>query len=340
MIIDLRKFVAAERKYWEELESFLRKLENAPDRRLEISDLSRFHYLYERASSDLARIATFGAEKDVRTYLESLVARAYGEIHETRRKAHRIAPVRWFLRDFPDAFRRHAAIFLLAVAIFCVGGLFGGLAVVFDPQAKAVLMPFPELMQSPAERVKEEEQAKTDRLAGAKARFSALLMTHNTRISILTMAMGITWGVGTAILLFYNGVILGAVAADYVMAGQTSFLLGWLLPHGAVEIPSILIAGQAGLLLARAMIGAGNRLPFRTRMRRITRDLFALISGTAILLIWAGIIESFLSQYHQPVLPYAFKIAFGIVEMALLALFLSRSGRGGREPVQQEDAEE
>ena len=44
--------------------------------------------------------------------------------------------------------------------------------------------------------------------------------------------------------------ILGAVAVDYVADGQTRFLLGWLLPHGAIEIPAILIAGQAGLVLA------------------------------------------------------------------------------------------
>ena len=41
-----------------------------------------------------------------------------------------------------------------------------------------------------------------------------------------------TWGVGTIIMLFYNGVILGAVAVDYIRAGQTKFLLGWLMPHG------------------------------------------------------------------------------------------------------------
>jgi len=44
------------------------------------------------------------------------------------------------------------------------------------------------------------------------------------------------------------------------------------------------------------------------------------------LLIWAGMVESFLSQYHAPVIPYALKIAFGAVELAALTLFLIRSG--------------
>ena len=52
-----------------------------------------------------------------------------------------------------------------------------------------------------------------------------------------------------------------------------------------------------------------------------------LIGGVAVMLVWAGIVEAFLSQYHQPAVPYALKIAFGLVELAALIWFLS-SARG------------
>ena len=51
-------------------------------------------------------------------------------------------------------------------------------------------------------------------------------------------------------------------------------------------------------------------------------------AAVAVLLIWAGLVEGFLSQYHEPVLPYAVKILFGLVELTLLTVFLARSGRG------------
>jgi uncharacterized membrane protein SpoIIM required for sporulation len=188
-------------------------------------------------------------------------------------------------------------------------------------------MPFSHLQGDPAERVAKEERAATDRLQGAKSTFSSFLMTHNTKVSILAMALGMTWGVGTIILLFYNGVILGAVAVDYCAAGQTKFLLGWLLPHGAFEIPAILIAGQAGLVLANALIGWGQRTSLRTRLRAISRDLVTLIAGAAIFLVWAGFVEAFLSQYHEPIVPYGVKIGFGSAELALLFLFLSKCGK-------------
>ena len=153
-------------------------------------------------------------------------------------------------------------------------------------------------------------------------------MTHNTRVSIFTLALGITFGIGTAIMLFYNGVILGAVAVDYILAGEAKFLLGWLLPHGTIEIPAILLAGQAGLILAGALIGWQQSLSLKMRLRIISSDLVTLIGGIALMLVWAGIIESFFSQYHEPVLPYEVKITFGLVELVLLTFFLSRSGRG------------
>ena len=38
-------------------------------------------------------------------------------------------------------------------------------------------------------------------------------------------------------------------------------------------------------------------------------------------------LEAFLSQYHQPVIPYDLKIGFGLVQLTLLILFLAKSGR-------------
>jgi hypothetical protein len=48
------------------------------------------------------------------------------------------------------------------------------------------------------------------------------------------------------------------------------------------------------------------------------------------MLIWAGIVEAFFSQYHEPVIPYEAKIGFGALELILLVLFLTRSGRRTR----------
>jgi uncharacterized membrane protein SpoIIM required for sporulation len=146
-------------------------------------------------------------------------------------------------------------------------------------------------------------------------------------VSIATLALGITFGLGTLCMLFYNGVILGAVAFDYIRAGEGVFLAGWLLPHGSVEIPAILLAGQAGLVLGRTLVGWGDSDNLRARLRKSRPDIVTLIFATGIILIWAGIVEAFFSQYHEPLLPYAVKIAFGAIQLVVAA------GAGRRDAV-------
>jgi uncharacterized membrane protein SpoIIM required for sporulation len=332
LILDIARFTTSERPYWQELDQTLRRLDNDPGLTMSLQETERFHYLYQRCSADLSRLSTFSADPQLREYLESLVALAYAEIHETRERASSVRkwPVlfrRWFLNTFPRTFRKHMRAFQLSLAITAVGSTFGAAALHFDPDSKRVMMPFSHLMGSPSERVAREEKAATDRMSGHKGSFASQLMTNNIRVSLFAFGLGITWGLGTVVVVFYNGVVLGAVAADYIQAGQTKFLLGWLLPHGAIEIPAILLAGQAGFMLAGALIGWGDPTPRRERMGAVSKDLFTIAGGASVLLVWAGIVESFFSQYHEPVLPYAVKIAFGSIELFTLFFFLMRAGR-------------
>ena len=325
MIVDLGRFVETERPQWRALESTLAWLDADPGRKLTVEEAERFHALYERAAEDLARIESFAAEGELKRYLSALVGRAYAEIHESR-ESTKFRPWHWISAGFPRAFRKHARAFQMAVLLTIAGSAFGALAVKFDADAKAVLMPFEGLQTTPAERVAREQKEAGKSLTDRKSRFSAQLMTHNTQVAITTLALGMTLGLGTVIVLFYNGVILGAVALDYVTGGQTIFLLGWLLPHGVVEIPAILIGGQAGLVIAQALIGWGDRRSRAERLRTVAPDVSILAGGVAIMLVWAGLVEAFISQYHEPVLPYGVKIGFGLVEASLLTLFLARGG--------------
>ena len=329
MIVDLERFIKEEERYWTELESVLDALERDPLRKMGLPEIKRFHYLYQRASAALVKVGGSSGEADIRRYLESLVARAYANVHELRGASGRLRPLHWFFETFPRVFRAHLGAFVLSLAITAFGVSLGAGMVAVDKEARNVIIPFSQLKGDPAKRVAAEEKtgATKDRLKGKKATFSAFLMTHNTRVSLFTFALGFTWGIGSAIFLFYNGIILGAVALDYIAAGQTPFLLGWLLPHGVIEIPAVIIAGQAGFILAHALIGSRRRASMRDRLRGVVPDMVTLLAGLAIMLVWAGLVEAFFSQYHEPVIPYAAKIAFGSVELAGLLLFLGLSGR-------------
>ncbi|MEN6485027.1 MAG: stage II sporulation protein M [Syntrophobacteraceae bacterium] len=327
MILDLEKFIAGQRETWRELERVLDDRERDPSRRMDLDEIKRFHLLYQRTSADLARLESFACEPDLSRYLESLVARGFAEMHEPERIPVRMSPLRWFFHDFPRVFRRRIKEFHLAAAALLVGALLGGALLLADSEAKETLLPFEHLLGSPSERVAREESEVNKGLADGKLTFSSQLMTNNIRVSIFCMALGTTWGIGTLILLFYNGAVLGAIVLDYCREGQTAFLLGWLLPHGSVEIPAILLGGQAGLVLAGALIGRRDGTSLNRRLKSVSSDLSTLIGGAAVMLVWAGFIEAFFSQYHQPVLSYSAKIGFGIAELAALSLLLGLGGR-------------
>ena len=327
MILDLERFQTQARSRWSNLESLLAALEGRPGHRLNPVEAEQLQALYAQVAADLNRVTHGALAPELRQYLERLVARAYTELHFVPPTGSELwRPRRWLriFTLFPETFRRQSRYFALAVLITVLGCALGGLAVHYDPAAVDVLLPA-NYLRNPVQRVHEEEQGKNQGLHStqSEAAFSAQLIRHNIEVAMLAAALGVTFGIGTALLLFENGVLLGAVAVRYTQQGFGLFMTAWLLPHGVFEIPSILIAGQAGFYLARILL---RRREDRD-VRQSTREWLVLIAGTAMMLVWAGVMEAFFSQHHEPVLPYGFKVAVGGAELALLTVYLLLIGR-------------
>jgi hypothetical protein len=76
------------------------------------------------------------------------------------------------------------------------------------------------------------------------------------------------------------------------------------------------------------MIGWGTGLRLRQRLRLVRDDVATLAGGLAVMLVWAGFIEAFLSQHHGSWI-YGSKITFGVLELVTLVAFFAFSGRRG-----------
>jgi uncharacterized membrane protein SpoIIM required for sporulation len=327
VILDLERFQAQARPRWRDLESLLAALESRPERRLNPAEAEQLQELYAQTAADLNRVTHGTLAHELRQYLERLVARAYSELYYAPPMRSEIwHPRRWLriFTAFPETFRRHSRYFALAGLITLLGCALGGLAVHYDPASVDVLLPA-DYLRDPGRRVHEEEQGQGQHFHSAQteAAFSAQLIRHNIQVALLAAALGVTFGIGTALLLFENGVLLGAVAVHYTQRGFGLFMTAWLLPHGVFEIPSILIAGQAGVYLARLLL---HRREDRN-VRQSMREWLVLVAGLAMMLVWAGVMEAFFSQHHSPVLPYAFKVAVAAAELVLLTIYLMLIGR-------------
>lgn len=327
--LDLNKFIAENRENWQKLEKMLGTAETSGLDRFSHKQLREFGILYRKVCSDLVHVRSATSNADLTEYLNSLVSRGYAGIYSGRRFRLR-ALADFFVRTFPRELRRRARYFALSAALLLGGSVFGFLAVSFDHNSRYYLMPHEHMHSDPSERVEEALRAEGEggriKSAGQSAAFSSFLFTNNIRVALLAFAAGITFGVGTALVLGVNGVMLGAVAADYHQRGAALFFYSWVLPHGIMELTSVVIAGAAGLLLGRAILWPGEYTTLDS-LRIRGRSALVLVLGSIPLFVVAGLIEGSLSQINPPAIPYWFKLLVAATTGVFLLLYLTTSGR-------------
>src|SRR5262249_51267363 len=153
---------------------------------------------------------------------------------------------------FPRLFRRCFAYFALSTAISLAAGAFGLVAGRRDPAAAYYLLPpelargLPatqgELRKSPGKVVVFDEMAAT----------SGMIFTHNIEVACMAFAGGISLGIGTLLVLLFNGLLLGVFAAALSVPDTAVAFWSLILPHGIIELTAIFIAGGAGLMIGSA----------------------------------------------------------------------------------------
>jgi uncharacterized membrane protein SpoIIM required for sporulation len=314
--MDLASFIHTRRRQWRKLEGLLTQVEGSGLATLPGDEAIEFAQLYRRTASDLNQAQTYITGDATVRYLNDLVARCYLVIYADQRPDWR-GLVRALVRDYPVVFRRHLREFLLATALLAAGFVFGFIACLFDADvARGFLLPTDMPMIQPGQEGGVES---TGTLAG----FSAFLFRHNLSVTLVAFALGITFGIGTVWLMFENGVIMGALAAVFVEAGELRAFLTGVLPHGVLEIPACLIGGAGGFLLARGMLQA-RPWPRLEELARTGREALVLVAGAIPLLAVAAFLEAVVARAPDWYLDSGFKLAvaalFGLLFLAYLLL--------------------
>jgi uncharacterized membrane protein SpoIIM required for sporulation len=319
--------VRERRGRWGRFESLLRDVERLPDHEMGPSRLLELVRLYRQTCSDLNEARSYTANPELLARLNDLANRGYRLVYR-RSHGRRLAVevTRFFSSGAPAAFRKERLFVLAAAASLLLGTLTGFGAVIADRRNGERLIPGEFFSESPARRVERIEKAeeRIGSLEDASA-FGAFLFSHNIQVSFLAFSLGALGLVGGAVLLFYNGVTLGAVAAMYLLDGVQVFFLAWVGPHGALEIPAIVFGGAAGLRLGHALLFPGEKST-GAAVRRAFPSVWRMLLTTCLVLVVAGLIEGSFSQFSAKTIPYPLKIAAAaVLFMGLFAyLFVRR----------------
>lgn len=162
---------------------------------------------------------------------------------------------------------------------------------------------------------------------GRQAALAGQILTNNIQVSLVSFAGGILAGVGTVVVLVYNGAVIGAVAGLTVEAGRTGPFLSLVAPHGILELSVIAVSGGAGLTVGRALLHPAPRSR-RASVRLALRRGTEIVLGTVPWFAVAGVVEGFVTTTS---LPLAGAITVGVLVAAPYWALVLWRGKPGRE---------
>ena len=310
---------------WRELEALVVRLEKGGTRALSPVELARLPALYRAALSSLSVARAISLDRNVVEYLESLSGRAYLAVYATRRRL-REALGDFFVRRFPRAVRAHAWHVAIAAALLALGSVTGFALTARDAERfYAFVDPVYAQGRGPASStasLREVLYGGKD-TAGMLKAFAMFLFQHNARIGILAFAIGFAGAVPAALLLFSNGLVLGAFAALYAGRGLGVEFFAWLLPHGVTELTAVALCGAAGMALGQALLFPGREERLAGLARR-GREAGVVALGAVALFFLAALVEGIFRQLVHGV-PLRYAVALGAA--GVLFAYLGTSGR-------------
>lgn len=304
-------WLARRRPLWDRLQALLGQADASGLGQLSRAELQELALLYRQVAADLSVLRQDPTARTYAAHVNQLLARAHHIIY-SRRKTNLLTLFRFLRDEYPVIFRRNLPWVAASVLITLGCGLLGVVLTNSRPEFMHHILG-PEMIAT-----MERHEMWTKSVISVAPMATSAIMTNNLTVSFVTFAGGITFGFLTLFSLFNNGMELGVVGAACHHYGMSLGLWSFVAAHGSLELPSIMIAGAAGLRLGHAMLfPSGYR--WKDSVARGGIEATRLVSGTIPLLVIAGCLEGFFSPSHAPVW---LKFAVGAVLFTLLNLWL------------------
>ena len=312
---------------WQKLDLILTRAENGGVKRLSDEDMLALPRLYRQAVSSLSVARSISLDQNVIAYLESLCTRAYFFVYGARSTIGE-RMMNFLRRDWPAAVRGAVWPTLLS-ALFFFGGW--GLAFFLCLQDMDWYWTFhgANFLEGRNPDATVEYLRSTiytdDHGEGQLTAFSSFLFNNNAQIALFAFALGFAFGIPTAWLLVYNGVMIGSMYAVFWDKGLGYEFTGWLMIHGVTELFAIVLAGAAGFIIGGAVAfpGAQTRL---ASARAAGQKAATIAMGCVVMLIIAALLEGFGRQLiNSDIVRYMIAAGTGVLWM--LYFYMSRQER-------------
>jgi len=320
VVVDIDRFLALNQPAWDRLETLTRAAERGVAR-LSAPELDELVRLYQRASSHLSYARTYFRDPALTARLTSLVGRANAVVYGSRKRSVRSIGA-FFTRTFPAVVWESRRFIAVSAVLFFVPAIVVGTWLAHSPKAI-------DAVGSAALR---QTYVNHDFAAYYRsqpsAQFAAKVQTNNITVAFLAFAGGITGCVLTVFALAQNGASVGMAGGLFANAHKLPVFFGLILPHGLLELTSVVIAGGAGLRLGWALISPGDRSRSAALAEEGRRSV-TLVAGLILTFVVAGLIEGFVagSALSTPV-----RVGIGAAAEGLFLVYVVVLGRAASAP--------
>ena len=278
---------------WQKLDHIIKKAERYGTGGLSDDDMADLPCLYRQAVSSLSVARSISLDQNVTAYLESLTARAYFFVYGNRSRISEKL-IQFFRRDWPAAVSQAVGPTLLAFICLVGPALLAFFLTLNDSEWYWTFHSGWDDRNPNASysELRNSLYNTQDNILDVLSAFAAELFSNNALVAILAFALGFALGIPTAILLAYNGVLIGSFFAVFVSKDLGFELTGWLFILGVTELYAIFLAGAAGFIIGGAVAFPGKRSRL-SALRASGERAGLVIAGAVVMLFIAALIESF-----------------------------------------------
>ena len=256
-----------------------------------------FPRAYRELTQDLNTARAHGFDPSIIDRLNSLVLEG-NQILYTQRSWSLKYLADFVLRVFPVTVRSQWRSLGAALLIFYGLGFFFGYLCVRSPAMVYQLMGEDtaqglESMYDPA-----SDHFLKPRGVDSDANMFGYYIYNNISIAFRTFAGGILAGVGSLVILCFNGVFLGAAAGHIINVGFSETFFPFIIGHSSFELTAIVLSAQSGLILGFGLFFTKG-LSRSASIKRAGETALPIIAGAALMLVVAACIEAFWSSHHE-----------------------------------------
>ncbi len=301
-------FINRNKNRWESFEKHIKSPSNiSPD---DLADQ------FIQLTDDLSYAKTFFPKSPTIKYLNSLTIQTHQQVYKNKKEKSNRFTAFW-KQELPLELYNARKYFYISIVIFFISFSLGVISAIND-DGFIRLVTSDEYVNTTLDNI---EKGNPMGIYESRSEFQMFfyITFNNIRVSFVAFVLGIFTPIAVGFILFYNGVMLGSFQTFFYLKNLFAISTLTIYIHGALEIPAIVLAGGAGIILGNSYLFPGT-YPRMTSLHMGVKRGLKIMLGLVPVFMVAGFLESFVTR-HYNTMPIIFNLAIILCSLSFIVWY-------------------